>query len=115
VRAVDLDGTAFGQIAEVVRKEAAFDAVDAKFKSIWTIALGSGGDGVGARLGFATGVSGYGRNELAWGEIERGYFVDGELQVIALGGLGDAGFLDEAGGLGFAGQWELAAETDFLT
>jgi hypothetical protein len=79
---VNLDGTAFGQVAEVVRKEAAFDAVDAEFK---TIALGRGGDGVGASLGFAARVVCHSGDELARWVGEVCDAVDYEFQVIALG------------------------------
>jgi hypothetical protein len=33
--------------------------------------------------------------------------------VVALGGVGDAGFVGEKGGKGFAGQWVLAGKQDF--
>ena len=110
VGSVDLDGAAFGQVAEVIREEAAFDAIDAEFK---TISICRGGDRISACLRFASRVGGYGGDELARWVIEVCHAFDGEFQVVALSGFRDAGFLDEAGGLGFAGQWVLASTTDF--
>lgn len=105
VGSMNLDCAAFGEVAEVVGEETAFDAIDTELK---TIALGRRGDGIGARLGLAAGVVGDGGDELARWIWEVCGAVDYEFQVVALGGFGDASFLNEAGSLSFAGQWVLA-------
>jgi hypothetical protein len=55
----------FGQVAQVIGEEAAFDAVDAEIEAV---SVGGGGDGVGPGLRFAAGSGGYGGEELAGGE-----------------------------------------------
>ena len=107
VRSVDLDCAAFGQVAEVIGKEAVFYAVDAQVK---LVGAGGGSDGVGAGLGFAAIVCRDGGDELAGGEIEALHLVYSELEMVALGGFRDAGFLDEAGSVGLALQMKFSLQ-----
>ncbi len=84
VRSVNLDCCAdgqIGQIGQMVREEALFNAVDAQFEAI---AAGRRGNRVGAGLHFALGVLGHGRDKLASGEGEALKFVQNKLEVVAL-------------------------------
>jgi len=92
VRSMYLDGSTHGQVGEVgemVGEETAFDAVGAEVKAV---AAGRRCDGVGAGLQFAVRVFCDGGNELAGREGETLHAVEDELEVVALGHLGDADF-----------------------
>ena len=77
------------------------------------IAAGRGRDGVSPRLALAAGIDGDGGDELAGGIGIVRNLGNFEFEVVALGGVGDAGFVGEKGGKGFAGQWVLAGKQDF--
>ena len=101
---MDLNGTAglqVSKVGQVVGKEAAFHAVDAKVEAV---AVGRRCDGVGTGLLLAVGVSGDGGDELAGCERETLDAFDDELEVVALGNLGDADFLFKTCGQKLAGQ-----------
>ena len=104
VGAVNLDGSAdgqVGQVGEVIGEEALLDAVDAEVEAVGG---GGRGDGVGAGLLLAGGVRGDGGDELTGGEGKALEAVEDELEVVALGNFGDAFFAGETGGGEFASQ-----------
>ena len=85
VGSVDLDGAAgrqVGEIGEVVGKESLGHAVDAKLE---VVGVGCGGNGVGAGLLLAVGISGDGGDELAGDEGKGLEIVENEIEVVALG------------------------------
>jgi hypothetical protein len=87
---VDLNGSAgrqFSEIGEVVGEEAVGNSIDAEFE---VIAIGRGGDGVGAGLLLAVGISGYGGDELAGVEGEGFQILKNKIEVVALGRFRDA-------------------------
>ena len=85
----------------MVGEEAAFDAVDAEVEAIL---FGRGGDGVGAGLLLAVWVSGHGRDELAGRKGETLHAVEDELELVALGDLGDTHFFFKTCRIKLAGQ-----------
>ena len=104
VGAVNLDRAPdgqIGQVGQVVGEETALDAVHAQLEAV---AVGGGGQRVGAGLLLAVGVLGHGGDELAGGEGEAFELVEDELEVVALRRFGDADFLVKTCGKKLTGQ-----------
>ena len=100
-------GRQIRQVCKMIGKESALDPVHAQVKAV---GARTQRDGVGACLLLASGISRYGRDELAGRKWEAFELVDHELKVIALGGFRDADFSIESGRvqLSFQGKFHQA-------
>ena len=88
------DGGSFFQIAQPVRQEAIFHAIQAKIKP--GTSARRRGDRVGASVGLAVGLRLLDRDELAGSKVKFGSPFDRELEMLGLIGQKDA--IGQAGG-----------------
>ena len=86
---VQLDALSPLEIAQQVREEPALHAIDAHIK---LVAAWRRCDGVGPGLLLSRRVQGHGGDKLAGGKGKALKLIDDELEVVALGGFGDALF-----------------------
>jgi|HubBroStandDraft_5_1064220.scaffolds.fasta_scaffold08649_1 hypothetical protein len=95
MRAVKGNGLARFKVAQKIREEAAFDAVDTEVE---LVCAWGGRDGIGAGLRLAVGILGDGRDELSRYEIECFQLIDGKFKMKTLRRIGEQKLALKPGG-----------------